>query len=124
MKASCHCGAVVLEVTVPVDLSAAARCDCSFCRRRGAPALAVPKEAIKILQGADHLTLYQFGTKTARHHFCRTCGIYMFHNQRTDPTKAGVNLGTLEGVNPAEYEPIRWNDGVNHPSDRKAKDAP
>ena len=29
-----------------------------------------------------------------------------------------VNMGTIEGVDPSQFEPIPWNDGVNHPSDR------
>lgn len=119
MKASCHCGAVVLEVILLDELDTAGRCTCSFCRRRAAPAVVAPKEGVKIVQGADALTLYQWGTKTARHHFCKVCGIYMFHNQRADPDKIGVNMGTLDGVNPADHEPIQWRDGVNHPSDRK-----
>ena len=24
----------------------------------------------------------------------------------------------LDGVNPADYEPLRWSDGINHPSDK------
>jgi hypothetical protein len=119
MKASCHCGAVVLEVTLLDGLGTAGRCTCSFFRRRAAPAVVAPKEGVKIVQGADALTLYQWGTKTARHHFCKVCGIYMFHNQWADPDKIGVNMGTLDGVNPADHEPIQWRDGVNHPSDRK-----
>jgi hypothetical protein len=116
MKASCHCGAVVLELAMP-DLATAQRCYCSFCRRRAAPAVQACKDSLTIVQGADHLTLYQWGTRTAQHHFCKICGIYMFHNQRSDPGMVGVNMGTLDGVNPADFEPIRWNDGVNHPSD-------
>ena len=118
MKASCHCGAVVLEVTLLDGLGTAGRCTCSFCRRRAAPAVVAQKEAVDIVQGADTLTLYQCGTKSARHHFCKICGIYMFHNQRANPALVGVNMGTLEGVNPAEHEPIPWRDGINHPSDR------
>mmetsp|Transcript_23684 Transcript_23684/g.42290 ORF Transcript_23684/g.42290 Transcript_23684/m.42290 type:complete len:121 (+) Transcript_23684:734-1096(+) len=117
MKATCHCGAVELEITTHDGLASAARCDCSFCARRAAPAVQAPNEAVKIVKGAENLTLYQWGTKTAQHHFCKICGIYMFHNQRADPAKVGINMGTLDGVNPSEYEPIPWNDGVNHPSD-------
>ncbi|WP_299370740.1 GFA family protein [uncultured Tateyamaria sp.] len=118
MIASCHCGAVVLDVTLTRGLETAGRCDCSFCKRRAAPAVTAPKDGVHILQGADALTLYQWGTQTARHHFCKICGIYMFHNRRADPNEIGVNMGTLEGVNPAEHEPIPWTDGINHPSDR------
>lgn len=118
MKASCHCGAVVLDVTLVDGLKTAARCNCSFCRRRAAPAVTVPKDNVKVVQGSQQLTTYQWGSKTAQHHFCNICRIYMFHNQQVDPTKVGVNMGALEGVNPADHEPIRWNDGINHPSDR------
>jgi hypothetical protein len=107
---------VVLELAVP-DLATAMRCDCSFCRRRAAPAVQAAKHTLTIVQGRDQLTLYQWGTRTARHHFCKICGIYMFHNQRADTGKVGVNMGTLDGVNPADFEPIPWSDGVNHPSD-------
>ena len=31
----------------------------------------------------------------------------------------GVNVGALEGVNPADLGEIEWTDGVNHPSDRE-----
>lgn len=76
-----------------------------------------PKKGVRIIKGAEHLTTYQWGTKTAKHHFCSVCGIYMYHNRRSNPDEIGVNMGALEGVNPAEYEPIPWHDGVNHPSD-------
>ena len=55
---------------------------------------------------------------TAQHHFCSVCGIYMYHRRRSNPNEYGVNMGAIEGVNPADHEPIPWNDGVNHPSDR------
>ena len=120
MKASGHCGAGVREGTLTNGLASAGRCDCSFCKRRAAPAVTAPKDGVTVLQGRDALTTYQWGTKTARHHFCKICGIYMFHNRRSNPNEIGVNMGTLEGVNPADHEPIPWEDGINHPSDAKS----
>ncbi|MCD1619751.1 GFA family protein [Salipiger manganoxidans] len=117
LTATCHCGAVELRVTLTDGLATARRCDCSFCRRRGAPAVTAPMGGVDVLRGAEQLTLYQFGTITAQHHFCAVCGIYMFHRRRSNPNEYGVNMGTLAGVNPAEHEPIPWSDGVNHPSD-------
>ena len=116
---SCHCGAVVLEVTLAEPLSEASRCDCSFCRRRGAPAATVALPDLKIVKGQDALTVYSFGTNTAKHHFCKICGIYTHHQRRSNPNEYGVNMGGIDGVNPAEFEPIPWHDGVNHPSDQK-----
>lgn len=118
VKVSCHCGAVELRVTLPEGLNTARRCDCSFCRRRGAAAVSAPLADVEIVQGADKLTLYRWGTGTAQHYFCRICGIYTHHRRRSNPDEYGVNLGALEGVNPREHEPIAWVDGVNHPSDR------
>ncbi|KPA23132.1 putative glutathione-dependent formaldehyde-activating enzyme [Shimia sp. SK013] len=117
-KLTCHCGAVELHVTLSQELETARRCDCSFCRRRGAAAVSAPLDGLKIVKGADNLTLYQFNTNTAQHYFCKTCGIYTHHKRRSNPNEYGVNLGALEGVNPRDLGQIGWVDGVNHPSDR------
>ncbi|WP_322864932.1 GFA family protein [Aquicoccus sp. G2-2] len=118
-RLTCHCGAVELEVAPSVPFSAARHCDCSFCRRRAAATVTVPLDALRIVKGEDALTLYQWGTKTAQHYFCKTCGCYTHHRRRSNPTEYGVNLGAIDGVNPRDFEPLRWADGVNHPSDRK-----
>ena len=73
---------------------------------------------VRFIQGADHVALYQWGTGTAKHYFCPTCGIYTHHQRRSNPEEYGLNLGAIEGVNPRDYEPIPWADGVHHPSDR------
>ena len=80
--------------------------------------LAVPLDKLKVEKGEDVLSLYQFGTQTARHWFCSVCGIYTHHRRRSNPNEYGVNLGALEGVNPSDFSGFDWNDGVNHPSDR------
>ena len=76
VRVTCHCGAVELRVTLSDGLATARRCDCSFCRRRGTPAVSVPLEGLTVLRGADKLTLYTWGTGTAKHYFCSVCGIY------------------------------------------------
>lgn len=116
--ATCHCGAVELAVTLKGGFAAAQRCDCSFCRRRGAVTLTAPLDGVRIMKGADNLTLYTWGTHTARHWFCRTCGIYTHHRRRSNPDEYGVNAACLQGVNPRDLDPVPWTDGVNHPSDR------
>ncbi|MEM1352096.1 MAG: GFA family protein [Pseudomonadota bacterium] len=119
--ASCHCGAVALEVYLPNGLSSAARCNCSFCKRRGAAAVTALTDQVRVLKGADRLTLYTWGTGTAKHYFCETCGIYTHHQRRSDPRETGVNLGCFDTVLPQDFEPITTNDGINHPSDVKAQ---
>ncbi|TRW97152.1 GFA family protein [Candidatus Methylobacter oryzae] len=117
-KASCHCGAVVLELDLPNGIENPRRCDCSICRRRGTIVASVKLSGIKIIKGTDTLRLYQFNTMTAKHYFCSVCGIYTHHQRRSNPKEYGYNVGCLEGVNPFLIENIPTNDGINHPSDR------
>ena len=119
-KATCHCGAVELRVALPEGMATARRCDCSFCRRRGAVGVSAPREGVEVVRGAGNLARYTWGTHTARHWFCKTCGIYTHHRRRSNPDEYGINAGCIEGVNPRELDPVPWTDGVNHPSDRDA----
>ena len=117
MIGRCHCGAVRLDVTLSAGLTTARRCDCSFCARRGAIAVTARLGDVTILHGEGNLTLYQFNTKTAKHWFCKTCGIYTHHQRRSNPNEYGVNVAILDGINPHDLGPVPWTDGINHPSD-------
>jgi hypothetical protein len=119
-RASCHCGAVVMELTLPNGIVDPRRCDCSMCRRRGAIAASVPLAGLKIVSGEDVLRLYQFKTMTAKHYFCSVCGIYTHHQRRSKPDQYGYNVACLEGVNPYELGDIPLLDGINHPADRQS----
>lgn len=115
--AACHCGAVRFEVTLSDGLNTARRCDCSFCAMRGAVVVSAPLDGVRILKGAEHLALYQFGTHAARHHFCTRCGIYTHHNRRSNPNQIGVNAACLEGLSPFDFESVEVLNGRQHPSD-------
>lgn len=118
ITASCHCGAVTLTATLPYGMSAIGRCTCSFCARRQAAAVTAIAASVVIRTGQDNLSLYTWGTGTAQHYFCKTCGIYTHHKRRADPKECGINIGCIQGVKPWEHDPIPWSDGINHPSDR------
>lgn len=117
-KATCHCGAVELDLYLPEGLANLRRCNCSLCRRRGAIMASVPLDGLRVERGQDVLRLYQFNTRTARHYFCSLCGIYTHHQQRSDPSRYGFNVACLDGVDPFLLESVATTDGVNHPSDR------
>ncbi len=95
-QGSCHCGAVRFEIDTVLDN--AAICNCSICSRRNAVMHRVAPENLRILQGEDALQLYEFNTKTAKHYFCKTCGIYPFHRPRSAPDMVTVNIFCLDGV--------------------------
>ncbi|SEJ81954.1 GFA family protein [Pseudomonas sp. NFR16] len=118
-EGSCHCGAVQFRVTLSGGLATARRCDCSYCRMRGAVVVTATQDNFRIVAGEHALTLYQFNTHTAKHYFCGTCGIYTHHRRRSNPDQLGVNAACLAGVSPFDFAEVPVNDGVNHPSDRK-----
>lgn len=121
-RLSCHCGAVVLELDLPDGIVDPRHCNCSMCRRRAAVVASVPLAGIRVVQGEEHLRLYQFNTMVARHYFCGRCGIYTHHQRRSRPELYGYNVGGLEGIDPFLIEGVPVNDGVNHPADRPSHD--
>ncbi|OOE50918.1 GFA family protein [Salinivibrio kushneri] len=116
--ARCHCGAVVLALTLPNGIEKPRRCDCSMCRRRGAIVGSVKLAQLRVVTGSEQLSVYSFNTHTAKHYFCSRCGIYTHHQRRSNPSEFGFNIACLDGVNPFELENIPVMDGVNHPADR------
>lgn len=71
----------------------------------------VPESDFALLSGAESLTLYQFHTHTAKHYFCRVCGIYPFHRKRLAPDSYGINVFCLDDFDPAGI-PVRATVGA------------
>lgn len=115
---ACHCGRVKFRVRLSEGLASARRCACSLCRMRGAVAVSAKLGDITVLQGEEDLTLYQFNTGTAKHYFCRHCGIYTHHQRRSNPNEYGVNLACLEGLSPFDIADVPVLDGIFHPADK------
>jgi hypothetical protein len=109
----CHCGRVRFEVTAPARLQVS-ECNCSICSKSGYLHLVVPAERFKLLAGSEALTTYSFNTHTAKHLFCRVCGVKSFYVPRSHPDGFSVNArcldpGTvedfvIEAVNGREWE--------------------
>ena len=85
-------------------------CDCSICKRKNALMVKVPERDFRLLAGADLLTEYRFNTMTARHFFCKVCGIYPFHRKRVTPDFFGINVNCLEDFDP-DGIPVRHATG-------------
>jgi hypothetical protein len=99
-KGSCHCGAVRFAITTNASINKALRCNCSICARKGAPMSHDVFEEVDLnIQARENaLGLYRFGAKTAKHFFCRRCGIYTFHETARFPGKYRVNLGCIDEI--------------------------
>jgi len=72
----------------------------------------VPPERFELVQGGDELTTYRFNTGTAKHTFCRHCGMHPFYTPRSHPDKVDVNLHCVPGVDVSSL-PHRPFDGKN-----------
>jgi len=101
-RGGCHCGAVAFEVEAPARVTVS-ECNCSICRMSGYQHLIVPARRFRLLRGADSLSTYTFNTGTARHLFCRRCGVKSFYVPRSNPDGYSVNLRCLE---PATLEQV------------------
>lgn len=112
----CHCGRVRFEVEAPAALEAI-ECNCSICTKAGYLHLIVPRSRFRLLQGEADLHEYRFNTGTARHLFCRHCGIKSFYVPRSHPEGVDVNVRCLD-LEPdqvlriAPFDGRRWEDSA------------
>ena len=91
----CHCGAVRFEAALP-DRIDAQDCNCSICARSGFIHIIVPEGRFRLIQGEADLTSYSFNSHTARHLFCRVCGVKSFYRPRSNPDGWSVNARCLD----------------------------
>jgi len=112
VRGRCHCGAIRFEIRS--DFAELTTCDCSICAMKGALMVRVHESAFTLLSGEAELATYQFHTRTAKHHFCRVCGIYPFHCKRVTPDFYGVNVRCLEHFD-ATGIPVRATVGAAMP---------
>ena len=116
-EGGCHCARVRLRIDT--ELKTATQCNCSICTKKGVLNHRVPPERFTILQGEEYLGLYQFNTFTAKHWFCKTCGIPVFSNPRRAPEQYAVNLRCLDdfhnivdGLTITRFDGQHWEESV------------
>ena len=72
----------------------------------------MPPERFQLISGKDDLTTYEFNTGTAKHTFCKYCGIHPFYVPRSDPDKIDINVRCPDGIDLAAISPKLF-DGRN-----------
>jgi hypothetical protein len=107
-KGQCHCGKVSFRFQA--ELSEVVKCDCSLCQKRNALMVTVEKAKFEISQGQEELTLYKWNSGVALHYFCGLCGIYVYHQRRTNPELLSVNASCIDNLDLGAL-PVRQVDG-------------
>jgi len=107
-QGSCHCGAIRFEFE---KIDSAFQCNCSICIRKNAimSKTYIQPDNFKLIQGQDNLSVYHWGDKDVNHYFCKTCGIYPFHDTTYELGKYRVNLGCVEDLNPRTLNILQFD---------------
>ncbi|KAB2071804.1 hypothetical protein ES319_A08G247700v1 [Gossypium barbadense] len=80
---------------------------------RGNIPFVVPFQRFELLgDSKEFVTTYTFGTHTAKHTFCKVCGITSFYTPRSNPNDIAVTLAYLDPGTLSHVE-IRHFDGKN-----------
>ena len=114
----CHCGEVKFSFLSEESVEIW-KCNCSICDMLDYEHLFIKHDLLKIISGKDSIEEYLFKTETAKHFFCKICGIYTHHNPRSNPAMTGFNLGCIDEVDTFSLKDILISDGHNHPLDKK-----
>ena len=105
---TCHCKTV--NFTFEAELEELLMCNCSLCQKRNALMATVACEQFHITEGQEALRLYRWNSGVAQHYFCSTCGIYVYHQRRSNPTLLSINAMCIDDFD-TEALPIQHVDG-------------
>jgi hypothetical protein len=95
IEASCHCGAVRIEVAAaPSELN---DCGCSICRRMGTLWAYYRPDEVRIAPPSGATDVYMWGPKQIEFHRCRVCGnvTHWAPADRARP-RMGINARLME----------------------------
>jgi hypothetical protein len=72
IEASCHCGAVRLEIETPPET--VTDCNCSICRRYGVLWAYYSPKKVRIAPVDGATDIYMWNDRSIEFHRCRVCG--------------------------------------------------
>ena len=111
IKASCHCGAVRMEIAEPP--TQLTDCNCSICRRRGTLWAYYHPDQVKIsAEGATFA--YVWGDRMLELHTCKTCGCatHWEATKKEGAERMGVNARLMDPAVITGLK-VRHLDGAN-----------
>lgn len=100
------------QFDAPADLLAW-DCNCSICSMKGNTHVIVPASRFRLTAGQEELTTYTFNTHTAKHLFCKVCGVQAFYRPRSNPDGVAVTVscispGTVASVTVKQFDGKNW----------------
>lgn len=72
LEATCHCGAVAIEIHAP--LTAVTECNCSICRRYATRWAYFTQGTTRVKAAPGSTEIYMWGDRMVEFHRCRACG--------------------------------------------------
>jgi hypothetical protein len=106
IQGSCHCGNIrfTLDWPGPGHTIPVRACSCGHCRKHRGVWTSHPTGQFRIaIADASQSGQYQFGTKTADFHVCKTCGIVPIVTCVIEGARyAVVNVNTFDNVDRSE----------------------
>ena len=110
--ASCHCGAVRLEIArKPRKLT---ECNCSICRRYGALWAYYTRKSVRICCPPDAITAYVWGDRSIEFYHCKKCGCVTHYEsvKKNRDSRIAVNARNMQAGDIASIQ-IRMFDGAS-----------
>ena len=116
IEGGCHCGNIRYVLDWPgdgTDIRIRA-CGCAFCTKHGGVWTSNPRGSLRVAIADPVLVSeYEFGTRTAKFHICRACGIVPVVTSEIDGRLyAVVSVNAFEGVEPSLLQrlPVSFDD--------------
>jgi hypothetical protein len=101
----CHCKRVKFMIEAPATIRAV-DCSTSMGGKKGRfPYVYVTMDDFKLISGKEFLSVYTFGTHTAKHMFCSVCGVHTMGVPRGTPEEGGISVN-VHCIEPETVEQV------------------
>jgi len=111
LHASCHCGAVTIEVfDKPASVT---QCTCSICHRYGAQWAYCTRSTASVSCNPGDIVAYSWGDKSLEFYHCKHCGCLTHYEsvEKLDNSRIAVNARMMSPGDIADV-PVRTFDGA------------